>query len=135
MSPFSDDDLAAYYREIEWRTAANEPVRRRGPTPIHRSVRGRDSDEGSGRGRGDRSDRRRQPCPTPDKVAYTDPAQVREAIDYGRRYRRSGVELRSYLCRCGCWHITSSPRLSEDESARGRRPRHIPQRGKGKKKR
>ncbi|GAB90970.1 hypothetical protein [Gordonia rhizosphera] len=85
--PFSDDDLDAFYREIEARTAA-QPVRRR------RRRRARPNAE---------------PCPTPDKEAFAAESLAREGIARIKLRTGPSVGLRCYECACGAWHITSRP--------------------------
>jgi hypothetical protein len=86
-SALSDDDLAAYYRDIEARTAAQR-VRRRT--------------------RGSRS-RTAVTCPTPDKEAFGAEVLAREGITRIRQRTGPRVPLRCYECVCGAWHITSKP--------------------------
>ncbi|AZG44448.1 hypothetical protein D7316_01034 [Gordonia insulae] len=84
----SDDDLAAYYREIEARTAAR---------PVRRRTR-------------DRPSRRTAlACPTPDKEAFDAEVLARDGITRIRQRSGPGVPLRCYECVCGAWHITSKP--------------------------
>ncbi len=88
MPPFDDDDLAAYYAEIEARTRAHERPRRRKPVVY-------------------------QPpeCPTPEKIAYPTAAAVTGAILAITSARRAAPALRSYECECGAWHLTRSRRF------------------------
>ncbi|ACY21733.1 hypothetical protein Gbro_2492 [Gordonia bronchialis DSM 43247] len=113
MTPFSDDELAEFYREIEGRTATGRPRRRTGSRlePA-------------------------QPCPTPDKSAFGTHAAALDAIAYSRLHRPRAPQLRSYRCACGAWHITSSaPRPGFDEPGSSATARSGRVRRKGKKKR
>ncbi|OUC76372.1 hypothetical protein [Gordonia lacunae] len=106
--PFSDDDLEAFYRDVEARTAFRDQ---------HRRAR---------RGGVDYP-----PCPTPDKLPFASPADAREGIDRLRRHLiGTSPELRYYECSCGAWHITSSAQLIHR-----RVPPPAARRRKGKKKR
>ncbi|MFW0785840.1 hypothetical protein AAFP35_15110 [Gordonia sp. CPCC 206044] len=85
--PFSDDDLDAFYRDVEARTAARPAPRRRSMVSAEPTVI----------------------CPTPDKEAYVAQAVARDAITRIRRRTGPSVHLRCYECACGAWHITSKP--------------------------
>ncbi|NDK91178.1 hypothetical protein GYA93_16555 [Gordonia desulfuricans] len=101
MAPFSDDDLEEFYRRIEILTDLT-PTRRapRRPAPII-------------------------DCPTPYKDAFVSEGTAREGIDRIRQAGRRAPNLRCYHCRCGRWHITSSPPRDDlprrVEHRRGRR--------------
>lgn len=83
--PFSDDDLDAFYREIESRTAGKPTRRPKRAAPDHPG------------------------CPTPDKDAFAAEMLARDGIDRIRRRTVGDVTLRTYRCVCGAWHITSKP--------------------------
>ncbi|MGC4963526.1 hypothetical protein ACPXCG_22015 [Gordonia sp. DT218] len=88
--PFSDDDLDAFYRDIEARTAASPPRRRRRIGVDRRGV---------------------PACPTPEKDAFAAEMPARDSIARIRHRIPPDVTLRCYECVCGAWHITSrSPR-------------------------
>lgn len=126
--PFSDDDLEAFYREIEKRTDALGSGRPTRPEPP--DTRGRDAPVSSSAftdaeletfyrdvesrtaaapRRRRRPDSKRSPasCPTPDKVAFASDALARQGIVSVRRHTGPGPTLRCYECVCGAWHITS----------------------------
>ncbi|MFW0794797.1 hypothetical protein AAFP30_13380 [Gordonia sp. CPCC 205515] len=84
--PFSDDDLDAFYRDVEAATAA-KPVRRAKSKP-KTTARG---------------------CPTPEKDAFAAEMLARDGIDRIRARTVGGVRLWTYRCVCGSWHITSKP--------------------------
>jgi len=107
--PFSDDELEAFYREIEARTAYRELMENR---------------------RAERSARRAElpDCPTPDKLPFTSPAAAMDGIERIKARTFGTVSLRYYECACGRWHITSSAQLTH-------RPIAPVRRRKGKKKR
>lgn len=84
--PFSDDDLDAFYRDVEAATAAN-PARRR--KSAHKATA--------------------PGCPTPGKDAFAAEVLARDGIDRIRTRTLGDVHLRTYRCVCGAWHITSKP--------------------------
>ncbi len=90
MNPaFDDDDLAAYFAEMESRTAArNRPKRKTRTTVTYRPP----------------------VCPTPEKIDYPTLAAVTGAILAIASSGRGAPTLRSYECVCGAWHLTRSPR-------------------------
>ncbi|GAC56129.1 hypothetical protein GOHSU_03_00230 [Gordonia hirsuta DSM 44140 = NBRC 16056] len=91
MSPvFDDDDLEAYYAEIEARTAARQRPRRRPRASV---------------------DYRPPRCPTPEKICYPTLAAVTGAILAISAAPRASPSLRSYECECGAWHLTRSQRF------------------------
>ncbi|MGV9711341.1 hypothetical protein ACWDTI_11825 [Gordonia sp. NPDC003424] len=83
--PFSDDDLDAYFREMESRTAAKPARRPRSAKPAQVG------------------------CPTPEKDAFAAEMLARDGIDRIRHRTVGDVRLRTYRCVCGAWHITSKP--------------------------
>ncbi|MFT3662404.1 MAG: hypothetical protein QM809_13765 [Gordonia sp. (in: high G+C Gram-positive bacteria)] len=89
-SGFDDDELEAYYRMIEARSAERGRPRRRREKAV-----------------------RYEPptCPTPEKIAYPTLAAVTGAILAVSRSSRQSPTLRCYECRCGAWHFTSSRRV------------------------
>jgi hypothetical protein len=133
--PFSDDDLEAFYREIEQRTderRSGRPVR---PEPSKsQDINGRQPESSSftdaelenfyraieARTAATPARKRRRAgvskaapprsCPTPDKVAFASDVLARESIVAVRRHTGSGPTLRCYRCVCGAWHITSKLR-------------------------
>ncbi len=49
-------------------------------------------------------------CPQPDKVRYdTDSAAQTGMFKAWRRPRTGPMPVRTYLCRCGSWHLTCKP--------------------------
>ncbi|MDY6808362.1 MAG: hypothetical protein SW127_05020 [Actinomycetota bacterium] len=131
--PFSDDDLEAFYREIEKRTDARGSGRRTRPEPPATGAGGEPSDTSAftdselesfyreveartaatPRRRPRRtaeSKRSSKSCPTPDKVAFASDVLARQGIVAVRRHAGPGPTLRCYECVCGAWHITSRQR-------------------------
>lgn len=86
--PFDDDELEAYFAEIEARTRARARPRRRPPAVGYRMP----------------------DCPTPEKIAYPTLAAVTGAILAISAAPRATPTLRSYECSCGAWHLTRSVR-------------------------
>lgn len=88
MNPrFDDDELEAYFAQIEARTAARNARRRRREQPVVYEP---------------------PACPTPEKIAYPTLAAVTGAILAITSSSRSAPALRSYECACGAWHLTRS---------------------------
>ena len=134
--PFSDDDLDAFYREMEARTAAQDDGRRRDldelraavgqpqPSPeevspvmsdadlerYYRDIESRTAATPARRPPRPRHDRLvERACPTPGKHAFAAENLARDGIVRIRRERGVRAELRCYRCVCGAWHITSRP--------------------------
>lgn len=85
---FDDDELDAFYRSIEARTAQRAPRRRPARPPLSTpKVR----------------------CPHPEKTGYPDRAGVTAAILARRHAQPSSARLWCYECVCGRWHLTSRP--------------------------
>jgi len=86
---FDDDELEAYFRMVEERTAASgRPARR---------LRAR-------------VNYRPPVCPTPEKIAYPTLDAVTGAILAISASPRAAPTLGSYECECGAWHLTRRPR-------------------------
>ncbi|MEE4025729.1 hypothetical protein V1Y59_21775 [Gordonia sp. PKS22-38] len=135
--PFSDDDLDAFYREIEARTDARGsspgPVRRSVPPPpppsrpddpadesafsdddleaFYRTIEARTAAQPARRSRRAPDRPATRSCPTPAKVAFADEHLARESIIAVRRHVGRRPSLRCYECVCGAWHITSSAQV------------------------
>lgn len=49
-----------------------------------------------------------RPCPTPNKRAYVTKDEAQEALWHSwRSADRKKKPIRTYLCACGCWHLTA----------------------------
>lgn len=82
---FDDDELAAYFAEIEARTASRARPPRKRPRPVTYEP---------------------PVCPTPEKIDYPSLAAVTGAILAISSPRRGGPDLGCYECVCGAWHLT-----------------------------
>ncbi|MEZ5211676.1 MULTISPECIES: hypothetical protein [unclassified Gordonia (in: high G+C Gram-positive bacteria)] len=86
---FGDDELEAFYAEIERATAARHAPRRKRERPVNYEP---------------------PICPTPEKIAYPSLAAVTGAILALSAGARRPPTLSCYECSCGAWHLTRSRR-------------------------
>lgn len=47
-------------------------------------------------------------CPTPEKVAHSNPKDAVKHAESLRKYKYGSADVKPYKCRCGKWHVGHS---------------------------